>query len=83
MTYFVFSFTEDGLYSHVYPSKEDLLRDMTPNEYGETELSGDDKLRFLSEMPEYLDECGIGLLVIKGEIVVPHPVNVVTQYDIK
>ena len=67
------------------PTKEELLKRITPNEYGETDYGKD--LIFLDKIPENDKGCWYGvpensILIIKGKIIKPKAVKVATKFVI-
>ncbi len=75
--YFVIQGDEDGGCRIEEMTKEQLLKAMTPNQYGERQVYGE----ILSCLPE--DICNFSdVVIIKGEIVVPRPKKTVVEYDL-
>jgi len=82
-SYYVISLTDDGAYVTEYKTAEKLQEAITPNEFGESSF-GDGPLTFLTELPSSLtDYSERGELIIKGEIVVPKPKQVVLAYEVE
>lgn len=75
--YFVLSGSEDGVYFDCI-TREEMLKRLTPDKWGGL-YYGDKPIA--SEVPKSLD-CFTGLLIIKGEIVVPRPKTTVTEYEL-
>lgn len=72
--YIVISTSEDGIHVN-HLSREDLLARLAENYYGDVEFKNS-----ISETdPNYW---GTKLLIIKGDIVVPEAVKVVTQFKV-
>lgn len=76
-SYFLIHSGEDGGSAEKL-SKEELLNRITENYYGED-------AKILNEVPEdgNMEYWGDSILIIKGEIVTPEPVELVKSYDIK
>jgi hypothetical protein len=77
MAYFMISNDDGDTYiEEIDPGK--LLKDISNGDYG-------DEPTFLDKMPDkspnYWPECSY--LIIKGEIVAPRPVQIVTEYRIE
>ena len=83
MSYFIVTSNEGGT-KVVQIAFDELLERITPNKDGETYYG--DKPEFLSEVPEfeggYWQAGNQALLIIKGEIVVPKPVDVIKKYTL-
>ncbi len=63
-------------------TKEELLKKITPNEYGETDWClGEDRM-ILSKPPEEIDNFS-DILIIKGEIVTPVAKKFATEFDVQ
>ena len=78
--YFII-FNSDGDTYVSKESKDELLKSITPNEYGDTDFG---KVEFLQDVPKSdTNYWGDGLLIIKGEIVIPEVKEAVSRYDIK
>jgi len=80
-TYFIIKSGEDGI-SIDAVSKAELSKRITPDEDGQ-HYYGDAPM-FLRSVPE-IDKGYFmvdGMLVIKGEIVIPKPVAKITEYEI-
>lgn len=72
MKYFSLSNTEDGLILNTFKDKSTLL-----------DYLQDRNVKFIDEVPidlEYMD-CDT-YIILKGDIVVPTPVNIVKSYDV-
>ena len=84
MSYFVIHTSEDG---EVYLSrmgKAEILKDMTPDESGFTELCADAVLSDADISDFYdLQSKGGSYIIIKGEIVTPTPKKVVTTFELE
>jgi len=80
--YFVIRDTEDRIKIEQL-SKEELLKRITPNENGE-HYWGDEELKFLDYIPKIEDGCfnEDGIVIIKGEFIIPKPKIIVKKYDI-
>lgn len=81
--YFVIT-NSDG-YTRVTPvSKETLMKEITPDDDGNTDYGHIDNITFLDAIPEDTDTnyWGEGILIIKGEIVTPKPKEVVRSLEI-
>ncbi len=85
--YFVLRWGDDGLNLYSLPSKKELLSALDKTGDFGSEFTGDHDANFISEIPD-----GIlwadgrewnDLLIIKGEIVVPQPQQVVKTYEIE
>jgi len=81
MSYFVIS-NSDGDTSIHSMSKDELLKDITPDKDGCTAFGG------LVEFLDNLDETdtnywGNKVLIIKGEIVVPEPEKLIATYNVE
>ena len=71
--------------THVTPvSKETLMKEITPDEDGNTDYGHIDNITFLDAIPENTDTnyWGSGILIIKGDIVTPKPKKVVETFEI-
>ena len=80
--YFVIIGSDDGGCTINEVTKEELTNKLTPNKFGETfwGVLGSD-FRILGELPD--DVCNFsGIVIIKGNIVLPKPKQTVTEYDI-
>jgi hypothetical protein len=74
--YFVVFGHEDGV-SINSVDKEEFLEDLKKGEYGRDP-------EIYSSFPPYVEmECFIGLIIIKGNVVVPKPKQVVQEYEIE
>jgi len=80
--YFIIRGTEDGIKINQL-SKKELLERITPDENGE-HYYGDKELKFLDYIPAiedgYFNEYGI--VIIKGDIVIPESKIIVKTYSI-
>ena len=65
-------------------SKETLMKEITPDEDGNTDYGHIDNITFLDAIPEDTDTnyWGEGILIIKGEVVTPRPKEVVKTLEI-
>lgn len=74
--YFIIAQTEDGINISEPLSKEEVLRRVEEKYYG--------NIPILNRMPLMIDSSlyDNGLIIIKGDIVMPKPVQTVTKYDI-
>ena len=79
MSYYAIHNTEDGLYISKVTDINKLLEAIADGDYG--------PLQFYTDIPYESDpnywEDRPGLILIKGEIVVPKAVETVTKYEIK
>jgi len=83
MKYFLIC-NSDGDVSIYEYSKEQLIAEITPDESGDSNLGYVGDIKFLDHMPRDLQQLGDGeYVIIKGEVVVPEAVKVVTQFEIK
>ncbi len=76
--YYVIISSEDGEPSVKEMTKEQVLKMFVPNEYGDYYYG---KREALSELPGDISNFD-GVVIIKGEIVVPKPRKVVTEYEL-
>jgi len=74
--YFMITVSDDGDVRADGPMSADKLKSELD------ELSGGQPVQFAERAPPDLSMLGSLVLVIKGEIVVPQPVNVATSYRI-
>ncbi len=80
MNYIVINRSVDGFYTS-YLTKEKLKERLSSYQWG-------DKVKFLSELPDgapdewLIDDGQVQLIIIKGEIIVPLPEQVVTSYKL-
>lgn len=79
MGYFVVSFSEDGDVSLGQMDKTELLKRLTPDHYGDTYYGPNPTIA--NGLPANPDSF-VGLVIIKGEIVVPVERKVVKEIDI-
>lgn len=81
--YFVIRGTEDGVRIDGPLPEAELLKRITPNPNEEGYTYYGKELEFSDVMPKDFNYCDSSLLVIiKGEIVVPKPKQVVNTYEI-
>lgn len=88
-TYFVIAVNNDGDVSTSIMDKDTLLKQITPDEYGETYYG---KVTFLTarqfaeSSPQYWGQYSNGsdavLAIIKGAVIEPTPVKIVTAYRV-
>lgn len=72
--YFIFYHNENASWGVDGPMSEKEVRSrLDEKHYGDLKIESD---------PEKVDENGIGLVIIKGEIIIPKPVEVVTKYSL-
>ena len=85
--YFILRWGDDGLNCQVVPSKEKLLSMINGTGDFGSELTGDHNANFISELSGGIlwadGRKWNDLLIIKGEIVVPQPQQVVKTYEIE
>jgi len=82
MKYFLIS-NSDGDVSIFEYSKDELIAEITPDECGDSNLGYVGNIKFLDHIPD-LQRLGDGeYVIIKGEVVVPEAIKVVTQFEIK
>ncbi len=81
--YFILHSGEDGV-SVEHVSEKDMLAAITPNEDGCTDYG--EQVNFLTEMPSEFkgnwEADQNSILIIKGEIVIPKPIKVVTKFEL-
>jgi len=78
--YLVIHNSEDGLSVSTYDKKKELLEAITPDEDGSNDFGTD--LGFMIEMSQELDPIywpSDKMLIIKGEVIVPIVMNVITK----
>jgi hypothetical protein len=80
-TYFVIHGSEDGDVYVIKETKASLLKQLHPNEYGDVEIVIADILESLPDM-EMTGWDGPFILIIKGEIVIPQPLEVIPRFEI-
>ena len=82
MQYFLIWCNEDGLKIEAM-SETELLKAITPGKYGDHNW-GEQKITFLETFPDLFEPWTIGdaKIVIKGTVIVPKPVEVVTKYTL-
>lgn len=81
--YIVFNSTDDGV--HVCTvSHEELLVRITPDSDGNTWYGGSRPILFLESIPDTADIDGWpeGVLIVKGDIIVPKPIQTVVRYEL-
>ena len=78
MDYFVIVGSEDGGCSCKKMTKEQVLKVLTPDEYGDLYYG---KREVLKELPTQIDNF-VDMVIIKGEIVVPKVKEVVKEYEL-
>jgi len=77
MSYFLIQTNEEGVVFIEKLTAEEFLRRLNTGEYGED-------LEFLDTIPRTnVRLWGDGLLLIKGEIIVPQPKTVVQEYSLE
>lgn len=82
--YFVIYCSESSTYIEQV-TKEELLKSITPNEDGDTDYGKPENITFLDSMPKdinWQEDNPNTILIIKGQVVVPKPKKIVTEYDI-
>lgn len=84
MAYFLIKSGEDGT-EIIQLEAEKLLKQITPDKYGNTEYGSE--LEFLDEIPKSDKGCWMGvsenaILIIKGEIIKPKKIQVVSKYEL-
>ena len=82
MTYFLIS-NSDGDVSIYEHSKEELITEITPDENGDSNLGYIGNIKFLDHIPDLQRLRDCEYIIIKGEVVVPEAIKVVTQFEIK
>ena len=82
-SYFLITSGEDGIYITECENQKKLKEYIQPDKDGECYYG---ELEFLDKIPiidkGYFDTCGNPAIIIKGKIIIPRPVNVVTEYEI-
>ena len=83
--YFLIHSGEDGINIEAL-TQEEVLKRITPNEDGETYYGVD--VEILKNIPSidkgyFVTNKEDSILIIKGEIIVPRAVNMVTKYTLK
>jgi len=78
-TYFVITNSDGDTYV-VQVTRAELLEQLNPNEHGDIELVVSDALESVPSMDT--NYWGDKFLIIKGEIVTPSAVEVVTRFEI-
>jgi hypothetical protein len=78
--YFIISTSEDGDVSMDSVDKEELLKRITPDEHGET-YYGHREIR--DTLPMFRDlQAKAGIYIIKGDLVIPRPAEVVKTFEV-
>lgn len=79
--YFVIRTSEDGEPSISVMNKDELVEELTPNKYGEADIPIKDV--HVKPPQRYTDLCAqSGIYIIKGELVIPEPKNVVKTFEV-
>lgn len=77
LMYYVISASPDGIYVNQY-TKEELEKSLAdPDEYG-----GQNILPVLSKSDSDPNTWGNSILIIKGEVVIPKPIQVVKRFEL-
>jgi hypothetical protein len=72
--YYIFYHNENASWGVDGPfNAEEVSKRLAENHYGDLKIQKD---------PEDIDENSTGILVLKGEVIIPKPVKVVTQYQL-
>jgi hypothetical protein len=88
MGYFVISLSDDGLNIEGPKTQQELSKSIQPNPWGDTDYGDVEHIKFFDAMPKRWDDLREiegyyqGLLIIKGDIVVPRPKQVATLFEI-
>lgn len=77
--YFLITNSDGDTYV-VQMARDELLEQLSPNKHGDIELVASDALKSVPDMDT--NYWGDGFLIIKGEIVTPEAVEVVTRFEI-
>jgi hypothetical protein len=79
--YFVLRVSDDGDVSFDGPlSSDELRKRITPDDDGETYYGR--RIGFADSVPGFLGLLDGRILIVKGEVVVPQPVQTVTEYKL-
>lgn len=81
-TYFVILADDDGDFYFTLETEDDLLKRLNPDEYGDAELEAATVLDVIPDMTAMKHWPSGFVLIIRGEIVVPKPVEVVTRFEV-
>lgn len=81
-TYFVISGDEDGDIYVTEETETNLLKRLNPDEHGDIEIAAADVLESLPDTMNVQYWGGPFVLIVKGEIVTPKAVEVVTRFKI-
>ncbi len=73
--YFILNSSEDGISINGPLTKEQVLDRLDENYYGE--------VNFLNDIPNDFIDSGSGMVIIKGQIVLPKPKQVVQSYEVE
>lgn len=83
MAYFIIYTSEDGDVSLEAVTQEEVLKRVTPDEDGYTYYGPQAEIHSHMAAGGVDLQCGSGVYILKGQLVVPLPKEVVTKFEIE
>ena len=83
MYYYIISGGDGDIYISKYIEKQSVIDAITPDEHGNSEYGDASKLKFQGGLKNINNLGAHELIILKGEVIVPKPKQIVTSYEIE